>query len=62
MALEVLKDTEYGNLAYDEYKSCVDRWTCDHETTTKSEDILLSKAHELVLQAVSLMLIVIVLS
>ncbi len=40
--------------ALDEYNACIDHWKCDHETSTRSEDIFISSVHELILYSVIL--------
>ena len=53
VAAKVLQDTKENEQANAEYSACIDRWSCNHETSTKSEDIFLSNAHELILNDVS---------
>ena len=54
VAAEVLKDCEESVQAIAEYNACIDHWICDHETSTKPEDIFISSANDLILNSVSL--------
>ena len=52
VAAGVFEDHGERELALAEYNACIDHWKCDHETTTRSEDLFLSSAHELILYSV----------
>jgi len=40
----------------EEFEAAIDKWRCDHEPSTESSDLFLSKSHEKILEQVNIVI------